>query len=108
DDLAEDGGVAAAAEGGVEVDQVDPLRALVDPVAGGGQRVAVAGLGTGLALREPHGLAICNVDSGKKREARSLREVVHLVLGVDRGAPNSARELTLAGSCAATKPDRAA
>ncbi len=61
--------VVAAAERGVEVDEVDPLGALIDPVAGGVDGVAVAGLGAGLALRQPDGLAAGDVDGGEQDEA---------------------------------------
>ena len=48
DDAGEELGVGPAAEGGVEVDQVDPLGAGLGPVAGRVQGVAVVGLGSGL------------------------------------------------------------
>ena len=53
--LSEQFGVGAPAEGGVEVDEVDPLGALVGPVGRRVDRVAVARLRAGLALRQPDG-----------------------------------------------------
>src|SRR5690606_8784 len=50
DDLGEEGGVGAAAEGGVEVDQVQPARAALLEGERGVERRAVAGLGACLAL----------------------------------------------------------
>ncbi len=64
-------GVGAAAERGVEVDQVDPLGAVGLPLQRGVQRGAVAGLGAGLALDQPHGLPVRDVDGGQQREAHS-------------------------------------
>ena len=58
----------AAAERGVEVDEVDPLGAVALPGQRGVERVAVAGLGAGLALDEADGLAVGDVDGGQQRE----------------------------------------
>ena len=66
DHLPQDAGVVAAAERGVEVDEVDPLGALVGPVGGGVDGVAVVRLGAGLALGQPHGLAVGDVDGGQQ------------------------------------------
>src|SRR5690606_20859017 len=52
DDLLEQVVVVATTERCVEVDEVDPLRALVDPLARRIQGLAVARLGAGLALGE--------------------------------------------------------
>ena len=59
-------GVAAATEGGVEVDEVDPVGALAREVERGVDGVAVVGLGAGLALREADGLAAGDIDSGQQ------------------------------------------
>ena len=61
--------VGTPAEGGVEVDQVHPLGAVALPGEGGLQRVAVAGLGAGLALDQADGLAVGDVDGGQEGEA---------------------------------------
>ena len=60
--------VAAAAERGVEVDEVDPGRALIRPVARGGDRVAVPGLAARLPLHEPDGLPAGHIDGGQQHE----------------------------------------
>ena len=57
DDAGEQLGVGAAAEGGVEVDQVQPLGALLLPGQGGLDRVAELAPGAGDALHELHGAA---------------------------------------------------
>ena len=62
-------GVGAAAERGVEVDQVDPLGAVVLPGQRRLQRVAVDGLGAGGALHQPDGLAVGDVHGGQQGEA---------------------------------------
>ena len=72
DDRREDVGVAPPPEGGVEVDQVDPLRALVDPAPGGGHRVAEHLLGPGDTLHELDGLAARHVDGGQQDEVVGL------------------------------------
>ena len=63
DDLGEQFAVVAAAERGVEVDQVDPLGAVALPVHRGVERRAVLGLAAGLALHEADGPALHDVDS---------------------------------------------
>ena len=62
--------VAAAAEGGVEVDQVDPLGAVPLPLHGRVQRVAVGRLAAGLPLHETDGLAVGDVDGGEELQLR--------------------------------------
>ena len=47
---------------------MDPLGAVALPGQRGVQRIAVAGLGAGLALDQAHGLAVGDVDGGKKGE----------------------------------------
>ena len=59
-------GVGAAAEGGVEVHQVDPFGALLLPVEGRLQRGAVACLAAGFALDQADGLAVDDVDGGQQ------------------------------------------
>ena len=73
-ELADDAGqqlaVRAAAEGGVEVDQVHPLGAVALPLQRGLERVAVGGLAAGLPLDEPDGLAVGDVDGGQQLQLR--------------------------------------
>ena len=66
DDLGEELRVRAAPEGRVQVDEVDPLRAARLPVERRAERVAVRGLGAGLALDEADGLAAGDVDGGQQ------------------------------------------
>ena len=68
DDRGEQLGVGAAAERGVEVDEVDPLGAVALPGQRRVARVAVGGLGARLALDEADGLAVRDVDGGEQRE----------------------------------------
>ena len=62
DDLRQQRRVRAAPERGVQVHQVDPLRAGVLPGQRGVHRVAVGGLGPGGALHQPYRLAARHVD----------------------------------------------
>ena len=62
--------VAAAAEGGVEVDQVHPLGAVALPGHGRLERVAVGGLAAGLPLHQADGLAVGDVDGGEQLQLR--------------------------------------
>src|SRR5262249_38992860 len=55
-------------EGGVEVHQVQPLGPGLLPGERGGERVAVRRLGAGLAMNEPDGLAVADVDGGEEFE----------------------------------------
>src|SRR5205085_61949 len=55
-----------AAEGGVEVDEVDPLGARRLPRERRVERVPVRGLAAGLALDEPDGDAAGDVDGGQQ------------------------------------------
>ena len=74
DDAREQLAVGAAAERGVEVDEVDPLGAVGLPLAGRLERVAVGRLGAGLALDEADGLPVGDVDGGQQDQAqRELR-----------------------------------
>ena len=68
DDLGQQLAVVAAAEGGVEVDQVDPLRAGLLPAQRRLERVAEALLGAGDALDQLDGLAVGDVDGGQELE----------------------------------------
>ncbi len=70
--------VAAAPEGGVEVDQVEPLRALALPFEGGLQRVAVVLAGAGDALDELDGPAAGDVDGGQQLESRHFNPSIQL------------------------------
>ena len=65
DDLGQQLAVVPAAEGGVEVDQVDPLRARLLPAQRGLDRVAEALLRAGHALHQLDGLAAGDVDGGQ-------------------------------------------
>ena len=67
--LGEQLAVGAAAEGGVEVDQVDPLGALLLPGQRGLPRVAELAAGAGDALDELDGAAARDVDGGQELEA---------------------------------------
>src|SRR5690606_23816402 len=73
------GAVLAASEGGVEVDEVDPLGALVDPVGGGVGGISVAGFGAGFALGESHSFAVGDVDRGQQGERGGGVELAHVV-----------------------------
>ncbi len=66
DDLGEQFAVGPATEGGVEVDEVHPLGAVLLPAQRGLERVAVPGLAAGLALNQPDGLAIGDIDGGQQ------------------------------------------
>ena len=57
--------VGAPPEGRIEVHQVDPLGPGAHPVPSGVDGAAVVRLRTNLSLKEPDGLAIGDVDSGK-------------------------------------------
>ena len=69
DDRGQQVAVGAAAERGVEVDQVHPLGAGVLPGERRRERVAVRRLGAGLALDEADGLTVGDVDGGQQHEA---------------------------------------
>ena len=60
--------VRATAEGRIEVDEVDPVGALVTPAARGVERIAEDPFGTGDALHELDGLAALDIDSGKQHK----------------------------------------
>jgi hypothetical protein len=60
---------------------VDPLGALADEIGCRVGRVAVAGLGAGLALREAHGLAAGDVNSREQDEFGGGGEFAHDSLG---------------------------
>src|SRR5262249_55006104 len=62
-------GVGPAAEGGVEVDQVDPFGPGRLPGQRRRKRVAVAGLGARRALYQPYRLTARHVHGGQQREA---------------------------------------
>src|SRR6185312_10599997 len=68
DDLGEQLTVAAAAECGVEVHEMDPLGAVALPGHRGVQRGPVVGFAACLSLDKPHGLAVDDVDSGQKNQ----------------------------------------
>ena len=65
-DLGEQLRVGAATERGVEVDQVHPVRAVALPGQRRLERVAVARLTAGSALRQAHGLAVRDIDGGQQ------------------------------------------
>ena len=64
--------VVTGTEGGVQIDQMDPLRAGFDPRASGFQRGAVIGFRTGLTLAQTHGLAVTNVHRGQKSKRHDV------------------------------------
>ena len=68
DDLADHSRVAAAPEGGIQVDEVNPLRALAGPIHGGFDRVAVARLRACSTLGQAHRLAVCDIDGGQQNQ----------------------------------------
>ena len=70
--IGEQSRVGAAAERGVQVDQVDPLRPGLLPGQRGLERVAVAGLAARRALDQPYRLAAGHVHRGQQRQAHSL------------------------------------
>ena len=72
DDAGEQLGVGAAPERGVEVDEVQPLGALLLPGQGGLDRVAELSPGAGDALHELHGAALDDVDGGQQLQAGLL------------------------------------
>ena len=63
--LGEQSGVGAPAEGGVQVDQVHPGRAVPLPGERGRQRVPVSGLAAGRALYQADCLAVGHVHGGQ-------------------------------------------
>ena len=72
DDAGEQLGVGAAPEGRVEVDEVQPLGALLLPREGGLERVAELAAGAGDALDELDGAALDDVDGGQELQAGLL------------------------------------
>ena len=79
-DVGEQLGVGAAAERGVEVDEVDPLGALPLPGERGLERVAVVRFAAGGALNEADRLAVGDVDGGQEAagpRSRSFGQVEH-------------------------------
>src|SRR5690606_16447091 len=77
DDPAQDGRIAATTESGIEVDEMDPLGTLIDPLTGGVDRITVVGLGAGLALGEAHGLPGGDIHGGQQDEFGNGCEIVH-------------------------------
>jgi len=63
--------VGAAAEGGIEVDQVDPLGALVLPGLGCAPRVTELPAGACDTLDELDGLTVSDIDGGKELKTGS-------------------------------------
>ena len=104
--------VGAAAERGVEVDQVDPLGAVALPGQRRVERVAVAGLGAGLALDEADRLAVGDVDGGQKGEAHAgegtgrgtLRTAAGHPADMSRAQPTTSRS-QLPSTVAPASPD---
>ena len=68
DDGGEQLGIGATAECGIEVDQVDPLRATGLPRARRVERSTVLGLAPGGALRKSNRLTSGHIDSGQQCE----------------------------------------
>ena len=77
DDPGEQLGVRAAPEGRVEVDEVQPLGALLLPGERGLERVAELPAGTRDALHELHGAALDDVDGGQELQAGLGRGLTH-------------------------------
>ena len=69
DDVGQQLAVAALAEGGVEVDQVDPLGPVGLPLQRGVERGSVGRLAAELALDQAHGLSLGDVDGGEEFES---------------------------------------
>ena len=69
DDVGDDLPVVATSEGGIEVDEVDPLGALVLPAFGGQPRVAELPARSGDALLKLHGTSLGDVDGGEELQA---------------------------------------
>ena len=86
DDLGELLAVVAPAERRVEVDQVDPLGAGLLPGEGGGERVAVVRLAAGLALDQPHGLPVGDVDGRQQHQAVGHRRASDVTRGTYRSS----------------------
>src|SRR5690606_1787357 len=78
DDLLDDGVVVTAPEGGVEVDEVDPLGALVGPLLGRVDGVAEIRLSAGLPLGEAHRLAVGDIHRGQEGQGGRGVELGHL------------------------------
>ncbi len=73
DDAGQQLAVRPAAEGGVEVDQVDPRGAVGLPLQGGLERVAVGRLRPRLPLHEADGLPVGDVDGGQQDQGLSAQ-----------------------------------
>ena len=68
DDLTQLRAVVPRAERRIQIDEMNPLGASLDPRAGRFERAAVVGLRAGFALAQAHGLAVAHVDRGKQCE----------------------------------------
>ena len=90
DDVGDDLAVVAAAEGCVEVDQVDPFGALVLPAFGGQPGVTELPARAGYALLELNGPALGDVDGGEQFEAGHGRSPSVGALGAVGGAASVA------------------
>ncbi|GMA85391.1 hypothetical protein GCM10025868_06410 [Angustibacter aerolatus] len=84
DDVGEQLAVAAAAERGVEVDEVHPLRPARLPGQRGVEGVAVGRLAAGLALHQAHRPPLDHVDGGQQPQRGQRGRVAHAggLLGV--------------------------
>jgi hypothetical protein len=67
-ELGHDLGIAAASEGGVQIDQVNPLGARILPALGSSARVTEPLFRTGLALDQLHRQSSGDVDRRQKYE----------------------------------------
>ncbi len=65
DHVGEEFGVRSATEGGIEIDEVDPLRSPGLPLERGGNGIAVGRLRASLALEQAHRLAVRDVNGGQ-------------------------------------------
>ena len=84
-------GVGAAPEGRVEVDEVEPLRALLLPGEGGLDRVAELPAAAGDALDELDGATVDDVDRGQDLESRLVGHGSPPVVVVDVGGHRAGR-----------------
>ncbi len=75
----DEGAVVAGAEGGVQVDEVQPLGAGALPGECGLQRGAVGGLGAGLAVHQADRLAVADVYGGEQFKLRHYSVSIQLV-----------------------------
>ncbi len=91
--------VVAGAEGGVQIDQVQPLGSGALPGQRRLQRVAVGGLGAGLAVHQADGLPVPDVDGGQQFQPVARHVHGFLALSAHRDS------IQFFSSCAPASPD---